>query len=104
LDTQKTQQFLWVNPPENVAIKTRQKTHPKPNCTVLFVTSFTILKFKHPLIEHHSTFLDILKDWFPSENQKPASFISYICLSFSSDIHLQKPCKKPYKIHQAGLF
>ena len=40
LDTQKTQRFLRANPTENVAIKTRQKTHPKPNCTVLFSNIF----------------------------------------------------------------
>ena len=29
LDTQKTQRFLRVNPPENVAIKTRKKNPPQ---------------------------------------------------------------------------
>ena len=45
LDTQKTQRFLRVNPPENVAIKTRQKTHPKPNCTVLISNIFYYFEF-----------------------------------------------------------
>jgi len=66
---------------------------------------FTILKFKHPLIEHYSAFLDILEYWFPFYRQKRASFISHICLTFNNHrSHRKKTCKNADKTHQTGLF
>ena len=55
--------FFWVNPPKMLAINTQQKNTPKPIVLYSLVTRF---KFKRPLIEHYSAFLDILKFWFPS--------------------------------------
>jgi len=66
---------------------------------------FTILKFKHPLIEHYSAFLDILEYWFPFYRQKRASFISHICLTFNNHrSHRKKPAKTPIKPTRLGFF
>jgi len=65
--------FFAGKPTKKPGNKKRQK--PTPNLTALhsLVTFLLFLKLKHPLREHYSTFLDILKYWFPSHNQKKLS-------------------------------